>query len=435
LTSFSADWILPISDAPLDGGVVTLDDGRIVSVAPGKSDADVALGRAVVLPGLVNAHTHLELSYLRGRIAPAARFLDWVRPMLAARRERSSIDDAAILRAAAQAIQEARATGTALVGEVTNTLATVSALADAGMPAHVFHELIGFGGVDVDEQVASARRAIDAVAGGAVADDAVTDDAVAYDAVAYDAIAVDRDVRLSLAPHAPYSVSPALFAAIRRDLDAHAPTVSTVHLGESPEEVEFLKSGAGPWRTLLEDLGVWNDQWEAPQSSPVEYLAEMGLLTASMLAVHGVQFDGADLDRLRTLGVTLVSCPRSNRYVGVGSPPLEAFYAMDVEVAFGTDSLASVDDLNMFSELAEARRIAPKVPARTLLRSATLTGAGALGFGDQFGSIEPGKRAALIAVRVPEGVSDVEEYLVSGIQPSAIQWLMSTPNSQIPTST
>ena len=429
MTSFSADWILPISDAPLDGGVVTLDDGRIVSVAPGKSDADVALGRAVVLPGLVNAHTHLELSYLRGRIAPAARFLDWVRPMLAARQERSSIDDAAILRAAAQAIQEARATGTALVGDVTNTLATVSALADAGMPAHVFHELIGFGGVDVDEQVASARRAIDAVAGGAVAGGAV-----AYDAVAYDAIAEDQDIRLSLAPHAPYSVSPALFAAIRRDLDAHAPTVSTVHLGESPEEVEFLKSGAGPWRTLLEDLGVWNDQWEAPQSSPVEYLAEMGLLTASMLAVHGVQFDGADLDRLRTLGVTLVSCPRSNRYVGVGSPPLEAFYAMDVEVAFGTDSLASVDDLNMFSELAEARRIAPKVPARTLLRSATLTGAGALGFGDQFGSIEPGKRAALIAVRVPEGVSDVEEYLVSGIQPSAIQWLMSTPNSQIPTS-
>ena len=429
MTSFSADWILPISDAPLDGGVLTLDDGRIVSVAPGKSDADVALGRAVVLPGLVNAHTHLELSYLRGRIAPAARFLDWVRPMLAARQERSSIDDAAILRAAAQAIQEARATGTALVGDVTNTLATVSALADAGMPAHVFHELIGFGGVDVDEQVASARRAIDAVAGGAVAGGAV-----AYDAVAYDAIAEDQDIRLSLAPHAPYSVSPALFAAIRRDLDAHAPTVSTVHLGESPEEVEFLKSGAGPWRTLLEDLGVWNDQWEAPQSSPVEYLAEMGLLTASMLAVHGVQFDGADLDRLRTLGVTLVSCPRSNRYVGVGSPPLEAFYAMDVEVAFGTDSLASVDDLNMFSELAEARRIAPKVPARTLLRSATLTGAGALGFGDQFGSIEPGKRAALIAVRVPEGVSDVEEYLVSGIQPSAIQWLMSTPNSQIPTS-
>ncbi len=112
-----------------------------------------------------------------------------------------------------------------------------------------------------------------------------------------------------------------------------------------------------------------------PACSPVEYLAEMGFLNSSTLAVHGVQFEGTDLDRLRTLGVTLVSCPRSNRYVGVGSPPLEAFYAMDVEVAFGTDSLASVGDLSMFGELAEARRIAPKVPARALLRSATLAGA------------------------------------------------------------
>jgi len=209
--------------------------------------------------------------------------------------------------------------------------------------------------------------------------------------------------------------------------------VSTVHLGESPEEVAFLKTGSGPWRVLLEQLGVWNSEWQAPRSSPVEYLAEIGFLNASVLVVHGVQFDGADLDRLRGLGVTLVSCPRSNRHVGVGSPPLEAFYAMDVEVAFGTDSLASVDDLNMFSELAEARRIAPKVPARALLRSATLAGARALGFEDEFGSIEAGKRATLLAVRVPDGVSDVEEYLVSGLEPSAIEWLGSTPNSQFPT--
>jgi aminodeoxyfutalosine deaminase len=406
VTRFSADWVLPISETPIHRGVVTVDDGRIVSVVTGEIGGGVALGRAAILPALVNAHTHLELSYLHGRIPPAPRFLDWVRPMLAARR-RPAADDTVILQAAIQAIRGARAAGTGVIGDVTNTLAAVPLLNADRMAAHVFHELIGFTGLHAEEQVASARRAIDALVG-------------------------DEDIRLSLAPHAPYSVSPALFAAIRRDLDAHAPTVSTVHLGESPEEVEFLKSGAGPWRALLEDLGVWNDAWEAPQSSPVEYLAEMGLLTASMLAVHGVQFDGADLDRLRTLGVTLVSCPRSNRHVGVGSPPLEAFYAMDVKVAFGTDSLASVDDLNMFRELAEARRIAPKVPARALLRSATLTGASALGFADQFGSIEPGKRAALIAIRVPEGVSDVEEYLVSGIAPASIEWLGSPPNSRPP---
>jgi cytosine/adenosine deaminase-related metal-dependent hydrolase len=406
---FSADWILPISDAPIDAGVVAIEEGRIVSVAAGESAADVALGRVVVLPGLVNAHTHLELSYLRGRIPPASRFLDWARPMLAARRERSTVDDSAILRAAEQAIQYARASGTVLIGDVTNTLATVPLLGGARMAARVFHELIGFTGVDPDEQVSGARRSIDA-------------------------LAVDDDIRLSLAPHAPYSVSPALFSAIRRDLDDHEPVVSTVHLGESPEEVELLKNGTGPWRVLLEELGVWNEKWQVPQSSPVEYLAEMGFLNASVLAVHGVQFEGADLDRLRTLGVTLVSCPRSNRHVGVGAPPLEAFYAMDVEVAFGTDSLASVEDLNMFGELAEARRIAPKVSARALLRSATLTGASALGFGSEFGSIEPGKRASLVVVRVPDDVSDVEEYLVSGIKPDQILWLdPSSPKTQLPT--
>jgi 5-methylthioadenosine/S-adenosylhomocysteine deaminase len=121
--------------------------------------------------------------------------------------------------------------------------------------------------------------------------------------------------------------------------------------------------------------------------------------------------------------MTIVSCPRSNRYVGVGDPPLEAFYAMGVRVAFGTDSLASVGDLNMFGELAAARRLASRVSARHLLESATLCGARALGFGEQFGSIEEGKQAALIAVRLPERVDNVEEYLVSGISPEGIQWV------------
>ena len=394
----SADWILPIADVPIGGGAVTLEDGRIVSVAARDGNEDRALGRVAVLPGLVNAHTHLELSYLHRRIPPAPSFLEWVRPMLAARAERAHTGEAAILDAARKAIQDARAAGTSLIGDVTNTLAAVSLLREAQMPACVFHELLGFGGQNVDAQVDSARMAIDALAS-------------------------DDDIRLSLAPHAPYSVAPALFSAIRRDLDEHGSVVSTVHLGESPEEVEFLLKGTGPWRSLLAQIGVWNADWQAPKCSPVDYLADMGFLTGSVLAIHGVQFEGTDLDRLRTLGVTLVSCPRSNRYVGVGSPPLEAFYAMDVEVAFGTDSRASVDDLNMFSELAEARRIAPKVPARALLRSATLTGATALGFGDAFGSIEPGKRAALIAVQVPDHVTDVEEYLVSGVDSDRVSWV------------
>jgi 5-methylthioadenosine/S-adenosylhomocysteine deaminase len=143
-----------------------------------------------------------------------------------------------------------------------------------------------------------------------------------------------------------------------------------------------------------------------------------------LLAVHGVYFTDAELARLAAAGATLVTCPRSNRWTGAGVPPVERFYASGVRVAVGTDSLASVDDLNLFAELAEVRRLAPGVPAARILESATLAGAVALGFDSELGSITPGKRAQLLAVRLPAGVADVEEYLLSGaIEAGDLYWL------------
>jgi cytosine/adenosine deaminase-related metal-dependent hydrolase len=121
--------------------------------------------------------------------------------------------------------------------------------------------------------------------------------------------------------------------------------------------------------------------------------------------------------------VTVVTCPRSNAWVGAGTPPVEAFYRSGARVAVGTDSLASVADLNLFSEIAALHRIAPGVKPADLLRSATLSGAEALGFGETHGAIAPGRRAALIAVEVPPGTTDVEEYLVSGIEPGKVRWI------------
>ena len=370
-------------------------------------EADAAhAGRSVLLPALVNAHTHLELSYLRGRIPRAACFTDWVRPLLEARR--SSPDDDRVTIDAASAIAEAVGTGTGLFGDVSNALTAVPALRSSRRPARVFHELLGFNVADPEARVAEARSRIDTAGGQARTD--------------------GSELRFSLAPHAPYSVSPALFDAIRRDASAHGdPT--TVHLAESREEVQLLADGSGPWRGLLETLGVWTDGWHPPALSPVAYLQQRGFLDESTLIVHGVHCTADDIARLRDAGATLVSCPRSNAYVGAGRPPLEACYAAGVPVAVGTDSLASVDDLNLFSELAEMRRLAPGVPARRLLETATLTGARALGFGDDYGSIEPGKRAALILVRVPDSVRDVEEYLVSGITASDVAWVPEQPPS------
>ena len=406
MTVYRAAWILPIVAAPLRDGWVSVEGGRVTGLGVDPRGRATDLGSVALLPALVNAHTHLELSYLEGVVPPARRMVDWIRVVMAERRRRPDPRDPATVESARRGIRQARSSGTGLIGDISNTLITVPLLHEARMPARVFYELLGFAQDDPVGRVARAR---------AEADEMISSELL----------------KVSLAPHAPYSVSPDLFRAIRRDLDAHPGDVSSVHLAESPEEVEFTMTGRGAWREVLEELGAWTDAWNLPAASPISYLDQLGVLDARVLVVHAVQCTGDDVSRLKRLAVTVVSCPRSNRHVGAGDPPLSAMYAADIPVAFGTDSLASVSDLNLFAELAAARRVAPAVPARELLRSATLTGARALGFGRDFGSIETGKRAALIAVRLPDDVDDVEEYLVSGVEPGAIRWLDdATPNSQ-----
>jgi cytosine/adenosine deaminase-related metal-dependent hydrolase len=293
-------------------------------------------------------------------------------------------------------IREAQSAGTVAVGDISNSLAAAEPMAAAGLDGVVFHELLGF--KERDGALVDAGR----------------DERRA---------AAARGLRVSLAPHAPYSTSVELFKAIRAAVDRSDCPIMSVHLGESAEEVELLEKGSGPWRGLLQAIGAWRDDWVTPCCGPVQFLDRHGVIDARTLVVHGVQFDDAALGRLKEIGATLVTCPRSNRWVGVGYPPVERFYASGVPVAVGTDSLASVEDLNMFAELKTMRWLAPAVPASRLLESATLVGARALGLEADLGSIAPGKRAALIAVDLPPGIADVEEYLVSGVEPSQIAWL------------
>jgi cytosine/adenosine deaminase-related metal-dependent hydrolase len=187
--------------------------------------------------------------------------------------------------------------------------------------------------------------------------------------------------------------------------------------------VEFLEKGTGPWRAMLELIGAWRDDWPVPGCDPVTYLDRHGILDAKTLVVHGVQFSDAALARVKEIGATLVTCPRSNQWVGAGNPPIDRFYKSGVAVAVGTDSLASVGDLNLFSEMKTMRSLAPDVPATKILESATLIGARALGLQRELGSLTPGKRAAMIAVQVPPGTTDVEEFLLSGITPDQIELL------------
>jgi aminodeoxyfutalosine deaminase len=338
------------------------------------------------------------LSYLRDEVPPAPAFVAWVRTLMAARRRRLSPDSPEIVGAIDRAVADAVAFGTAVVGDISNTLVSFTALARSPLAAVLFFELLGFNVTDGDAFVESAQSRIEQ-------------------------LGPAERVRTTLAAHAPHTVAPLVFRALRRAIDRHPFMPSSVHLAESVEEVEFIQTGGGPWLQLLQDVGVARADWTPPGVSPVQFLDESGFLNGRVLAVHGVQMTPADLSRLASRGTTLVTCPRSNGHTGAGAPPIGDFYASGVRVAIGTDSLASAPDLSIFAELATIRALAPAVPASRLLASATIEGARALGFDADYGTIEPGKSARLVAVAIPVRAGDVEEYLVSGVQPDQIRWV------------
>ena len=407
MVRYHAAWILPIAEPAIRNGWIAVDRGRIAAYgSPGPASRygfgdgarEVDLGDVVVLPGLCNAHTHLELSYLRDEVPPASEFVTWIRGVMAARRSRPDPGGPEIVGAVHRALDEATAAGTAIVGDISNTLITFEPLARSALAAVVFYELIRFNAPDPAAVVEQAQQRLEL-------------------------LAPTARVRASLAAHAPYSVAPLVLRAIRKAIDRQPFLPCSIHLSESAEEVEFIRSGHGPWRTFLEEIGSWDPAWVPPGGSPVDFLDDSGFLDNRVLAVHGVQMTDADLRRLAARGTTLVTCPRSNGHTGAGAPPLAEFYASGVRVAVGTDSLASAPDLNVFAELATMRALAPRVPAAALLESATIQGARALGFDADYGTIEPGKSARLLAVTLPSSSIDVEEYLVSGIESAQIRWI------------
>lgn len=399
-----AQWILPVASPPVRDGWVSVNDGRVAAVGEGRAPAPATdLGEVVLLPGLVNAHTHVELSWMAGLVPPAASMDAWIRTLMQVRRAGpaggAAVREAEVVATMTRAVSQMRGAGTVLVGDITNTLASVPVLERGGCDAAIFHEILGFSPVDPAGMVRDAWKRVNERPP-----------------------ETTSEVVFSVVGHAPYSTAPALFAEIAAHHQGPAPL--SVHLAESLEEVEFLHTGGGPIKKMLKALGVWDEAWETPRCGPVEYLKRIGYLQIGTLLVHCVHLTAAELDDVRDAGAVIVTCPRSNVWVGGGVPPVSRFYGAGVPVAIGTDSLASNDTLNMFDELAALRRLAPEVNAARLLESATRVGAEALGFGEHYGSITAGRWARFATVALPPHIGsraeDVEEYLVSGVSAADI---------------
>lgn len=383
-----ASWVVPVAGPPLREGRVAVEDGRVVWVGGARDTAAREgplrdLGPGVLLPGLVNAHCHLELAAFRSLSEEPRGFVPWIAALVEARAKHDGIHDLAEIDRDIRALEES---GTVAVGDVSNTLAHLDRLVASSLTAVVFYELLGWDPARAQEILATAEARM----AGLGAD------------------LPRRGVHVRLAAHAPHSVSPALFLGL---VERGGP--AALHLAESAAESRFLAAGDGEWREFLTGLGLGHVPFAAPGLSPVRYVDSLGVLRRGVVAAHCVHVDAGDREILARRGVHVAVCPRSNRHLGVGIPPVPEMLEAGVRLCLGTDSVASAGDLDLMSDVVALRREFPALDPAAILRMATLGGAEALGLAD-LGSIAPGKRAALTFAAASRPPEDPLEFLVSG---------------------
>ncbi len=384
---YAARWVVPVSSPPVADGAVAVDrEGRIAFVGP-RAAAPAArgvpvtdLGDAVLLPGLVDAHTHLELTPFRG-LLEHADFFAWIRALTRARAEVLTAADLA--DAAHVGVCEGLAAGVTTFADTTASGAPLDALCALGARGVVYQEVFGPDPAQRDGALAGLARAVAALGDRAAA-----------------AGAADR-VRVGVSPHAVYSVHEDLLVdacawAVGRDLPV------AMHVSESPAEIAFLREAEGPFAEFLRGRGI---AVVRRAHSPVHLLAELGVAAvARPLLIHGVQFDESDVALAAHYDCPVAHCPASNAKLGQGVAPLRALLDAGVRVGLGTDSVASNNRLDVLDEartaaLAQraALRRADALTAAEALHLATLGGARALALDAEVGTLEAGKRADLCA--------------------------------------
>jgi cytosine/adenosine deaminase-related metal-dependent hydrolase len=384
---YSARWLVPVSAAAIEGGAVACDGARIVGVGAREElrarfpEAAVEeFGEAAIIPGLVNCHTHLELTAMRGFLEPVEHdFLAWLWRLTDVRRNLLTEDD---VRVSAQwgAVEAARA-GVACVGDAAYLgEASLAALKATGLRGVVYQETINPDPAKADAELETLRGRVARMREGETG-----------------------LARVGVSPHAPYSSSPRLIeSAVRFAREESLPLM--IHAAESAAEDDLIRRGEGLFAVMLAGRGIG---WETPGVSPVRYLSRLGVLAPGTLLAHCVRADADDLGLIDEAGAAVAHCPKSNAKLGHGRAPYEEFIDR-VSFGLGSDSVASNNTCDLLEEarfaLLTARaatgaaRLGRLTPERAL-HDATRGGASALGL-DCCGSLEEGKQADLAVVRL-----------------------------------
>jgi cytosine/adenosine deaminase-related metal-dependent hydrolase len=404
--TLAARWIVPVDGPPVENGRLVIEGGCLAAIersaggGGGRGHVDIDYGDAAILPGLVNAHTHLELSAFRGRLGYPGSFTGWLRGVVSLQTGENSpriMDEAMGL-----GLEESLAAGVTMLADIGCGERAVKGWSGTRSGIAGFFEAIGMGPRRDDSHPRSLARALAACEAGRGCG------------------MQERIFVTGISPHAPYSTAPEVYAAALGYCRRHGLPICT-HLAETPEEGEFLARGTGPFRELLEERGLWDGSFEPPGCSPVAYAGRLGLLAARALLAHVNYASDGDIALLARHRCSVVYCPRTHRFFEHAPHRYREMLSAGLNVCLGTDSLASSPDLSILGELRFLRAADPFPPDDLLLEMATLRGARALGLEDRIGTLAPGRRADLVVIPVASsGARPLEDILRSTASPAAV---------------
>ncbi len=381
-----ARWAVPIDSAVIPGAAILVGaDGRIAAVGPDPAvptppDARlIDLGDAILLPGLVNVHTHLELTGFDD-LTPDRPFREWILT-IRERKERRTAGE--FLEAARTGIRDCWAAGVTTVADTGDSGAVLRALAELDGSGLAYQEVFGPHPSQLEESFAGLEARVESLR----------------------PLARGRR-RLGVSPHAPYTVSGPLYSRVASWARAEGLPMA-VHIAESEAESEFVTRGVGPFAEAWRGRGIppLSDASHHPSrrslpshpASPVQWLDRHGVLGPETLCIHAIRLSPDDIATLAARNVAVAHCPVSNLRHGHGSAPLRDLLAAGVRIGLGTDSVASVGRLDLIAEARAARQLAG-LDARRTLALATVEGARAIGLGAETGSLQPGKWGDITAV-------------------------------------
>lgn len=417
----SAEIVLPISGAPVYNGAILISNGKIKEIdtkerllSKYKNEEYLNLKDTALMPGLINLHTHLELTVLKGLInnnnmattSEKTNLINWILALIESKKRYSRDELSSGIKIG---IKEAISTGTTTIADLTTSSVfgeSFYAIKEAKLRGFVFVEVLNFDSSAAVAYWKDTQKVIEQ-------------------------IRKDENslASIGIAPHSIYSVSSKLLKIVR-DYAIKEKIKMSMHVAESMEEKEFVSKSKGIIKDIYHKKFNWNGKRDFKRyPSSIEYIDKNGLLSKDLLAVHCVHLTDEDMKRLSENNTPVVLCPRSNTFIGVGIAPFDKLASMGITIGIGTDSCASNYSLNMWDEMRFAYLFYRKtsrtnIKAEDIIKCGTINGAKALDISNKVGTLDIGKEADLIAVRLHKKDIDIYRDLLLNTKPDDVVMTM-----------